>query len=287
MQFILDACTVIHLLQADIVKGGKDTFQINHNFFSLLKKLKCEIVIINRVQDEVRKNFSANLSSLEEQKLLEAYINHHLPNYIDHKDNDYIELLDFVKSANNYTDDNGELHCATYALYKARYEDESLYQTNFFTDDDGASADFMGFYQANAIGNILATVDLLAVLYHQGLIARSVVMEFALNLKKLYVADVHNLLQLIDQAEISGGITGTQEQALLRILRELVDKTAFGDISQKVLLSKSYPSIKRNNSTLDKLLNKVILSDYKKLAVINKKIKQLQRLMWSLKDEVA
>lgn len=284
MQFILDACTVIHLLQADIVKGGKDNFLINHNFFSLLKKLNCEIVIINKVQDEVRKNFSANLSSLEEQKLLEAYISHHLPNYIDHKDNDYMGFLGFVKSANNYTDDNGELHCATYALYKARYEDESLYQTNFFTDDDGASADFMGFYQANAIGNILATVDLLAVLYHQGLIAKSVVMEFALNLKKLYIADVHNLLQLIDQAKFSGGITGTKEHALLSTLTELINKTAFEDISEKILQSKVYPSFKRNNHSLDKLLNKVVIADYKKIAVIDQKINQLKNLMWSLDD---
>lgn len=286
MQFVLDACTVIHLLQADIENNDKNELHINQDFFSLLKKLDCEIVIISKVQDEVRANFSANLHSLEERKLLEAYINHHLPQYINHQNNDYEELLKFVKSANNYQHENGELHCATYALYKARYEDESLFQINFFTDDDRALSDFMGFYQANAIGNILATVDLLTVLYHQGLIAKSIVITFAQDLKKLYVSDIHKLLLLIDQAETSNDLAGLKEQALLGTLRELVNTTSFMDIPKKVLESKIYPSIKRKNRLLDELLNKIIASDYKKLDVINHKIKQLQTLMWSL-DAVA
>lgn len=282
MELILDACTIIHLLQADIEFEKEDEPYFNHNFFTLLDKLECNITILKVVLDEVNENASKNLTARSEQKLIKNYIDRNIHKYVSYSNFDYLVSLPFVKKVNNYTDDNGELHCTTYALHWSRYVSESIFSVHLFTDDDGVTSDFKEFFEANSLGQILATVDLLNILYQKELIGKQVVLNFAYNLKKLYVSEYNELLQLCKKANFSGGITGIKENALLTKLIGLLNNSDFAKISSDIITDSSFPGIKRNNKSLNVLLDKVLKTDYKKIAIIDKKILDLKHKVWDL-----
>lgn len=280
MQLILDACAVIHLLQVDIEKENNN-FHFNHDYLELLNKLEYEVIIVKKVHDEIKDNYKKNLISIDEKKLIESYINQNLYKLTSYDIfKEYEPFLPFVKRVNDYSDDNGELHSATYALYRSRYEDDSIFQTHFFTDDDGVKKDFNDFFVSNSLGQILETVDLLSVLYQKNFIKKKVIIDFAYNLKKLYVSEYNSLIDLCEKAKVSNGIKGTQEKALLTKLIELLNSINFTEISSQIIPSKEYISIKRANKELDILLSKVLSTDYKKVTFIDNKIQHLKNKMW-------
>lgn len=283
MNIILDACTAIHLLQTDIKKNDStDELSFHKDFFKLLNKLEEKIIILPKVLDEIKDNVGKNLQEYRYRKFLDVHIErdfHKLVEYID----EYKEVIPFVKSSNKYNDDNGELHCTSYALYKSRYLNDTLYENFVFTDDDGAINDFEDFFKINAMGSMLTTIDLLIILYRKNIITKNVVLDFAINLKRLYVVDLNKLLKLIDNAVLSGAKKGIQEKALLSTVRHLLNSTRFNEISDKLLEhSKLYASIKSNNKEFDQLLQKVIGADYEKIKTIDKKIDQLRHKVWEI-----
>tara|TARA_R110002033_G_scaffold9971_5_gene32800 strand:- start:19726 stop:20574 length:849 start_codon:yes stop_codon:yes gene_type:complete len=282
MNLILDACTAIHLLQTDIQKDNLEELSFNNDFFSLLNKLEERIVILPKVFNEIKDNFDKNLKEVADIKFLNSYIQKKFNKFVEYK-SDYEEVIPFVKKVHCYTDNNGELHCSSYALYESRYEKETLYETFLFTDDDGAISDFEDFFKINSIGSILTTIDLLNILYRKSIIPKKVVLDFALSLKRLYISDLSKLLNLIDKSRLSEGKKGIQERTLLTNIREQLNLTKFDKVKEELFNQfEIYSGIKTHNKELDKLLQKVITSDYKKIKTLNEKINHLRHKVWEV-----
>jgi len=209
-------------------------------------------------------------------KSLVPYIKKTLHGFLEYEDK-YKEVIPFVKKVHNYKDDNGELHCTSYALYYSRCK-KTLYETFLFTDDDGAIGDFEDFFKINSIGSILTTIDLLNILYRKENIPKKAVLNFAENLKKLYISDFNELSKLAHEATASKGIK-SRESALLTEIREQLDSIKFDEIKKLISHRSSiYKKIKKHNKKFDELLNKVINLDYKKIKTLDEKIKQLEKI---------
>ena len=164
MDLILDACTVLNLLQVDI-EEDEEGISFNYNFFANFDKLmSVEIVIVKKVFNEIEANYSKNLKTAMSKKFLSDYIKTNLYKYIHlHQYNsDFESSLAFVKTANNYKYDNGELHSTAYALYKNRYCSTDILKSIFITDDDGAIKDFSQFFQTDMLGQIVVTIPAIA-----------------------------------------------------------------------------------------------------------------------------
>lgn len=282
MYLILDACTVINLLQVDLLCEDDDC-KFEYGYLDKMINTNFEIKITEKVFTEIQTNYKANLTYRYEIDTLGRYI------HTDVKKYTYLELdidafrsiLAFVKTSTGYVKDNGELHSTAYALYLSRYEyadDKSLMlQTYFATDDDGAYNDFVTFFKLNQLGNIFTTLDLLMLLHLKNLFSFNHILNFAHNLKKQYVANLNEVLQEIKNIQKR---VQSKQSSLLSKLHRYVNKLNFEEISN-LMEDTLYKNIKKEHKSIDALLKILINSDMKKVAILDAKIKEIKTLYWS------
>lgn len=279
MNFILDACTAIHLLQTDI-KDGEEA-SLNIDFFNKFSKADFKIIILPKVLEEINDNIYKNLDTTQDKEFVKKYISKNFYNFLE-SSGEYKEVISFIRDNKSYNDDNGELHCTAYALYYSRYIQDSVFQTLLFTDDDGAIEDFDNFFKINSIGSILTTTDLLNILFRKGLIKKQDVISFLINLKKLYLSELNSIAQLIENANFTSDSKKNVESSLLTKIKELLDSTNFDAVGVLIDTSKPYQNFKRKNQKLDELLRKITTTDYKKIHLLEEKLNQLRNHLWEI-----
>jgi len=282
MYLILDACTIINLLQIDLICEDEEC-RLEYDYLSRIVNTNFKIKVIEKVFQEVQNNYSANLQYRYQKKSLEKYINTDLKVIISTGiDTEVFQsLLDFIKTSTNYIKDNGELHSTAYALYLSRYENSNNYlmlQTHFVTDDDGAYNDFVNFFYQNQLGNIFSTLDLLMLLHLKNIFTFQHVIKFALDLKKQYVTTLNASLERIENLQKKS--LPTKIIATLSSLHFSINQLDLDKI-KAIMLNRNYQIIKRQDSNLDSLLTSLITSDFKKVALIDEKINSLKKLYWS------
>lgn len=282
MHLILDACTVLNLLQIDLEEDRESNVGFNYDFFTNIDKLSCsKIVIVKKVYDEITINYAKNLSSATLISYLDTYIRKNLYKYIPfhQPDVDYESSKRFVQTVNNYSKDNGELHSTVYALYANRYNDSHFMKTLFITDDDGAIKDFHDFFHTNMLGQIIVSIDLLTILFSKNLLDKNTLLKFASDLRKHYIQDYNLLLIEIDLIKKT---CSTQESALLTKLIELMDTMQFTSLENSIMLHSTYQDLVRKHKRFKTLLENLITQDYEKVEIIDRKINLIKEKLWDI-----
>ncbi|ASM40160.1 hypothetical protein CSPB12327_06995 [Campylobacter sp. RM12327] len=281
MVFILDACTVINLLQNDIIYQD-DNYELEYDYLKLLKKVGLDIKIVEKVLGEIKDNYDKNLNSLQEKSLINTYISKELHNemlaVVNQKD--FESALEFTKKTTKYAKDNGELHSCSYALYLNRYKFDSFFETYFITDDDGAKNDFSEFFKNNLLGEIITTADLLLILVVKGEISLKNVKNFIHNLKQKYSSDLDNLINRVKK--IQQNDINSKSSALLTKLLELINNREFEKINQEILSHKEYKNIVKKDRKINNLLKTISSKDLKKAKTLQNKIRSIKAYFWTI-----
>jgi len=280
MIFILDTCTINNLLQVDLTCNDDDC-ELEYNYLSKISK-HFEIKLPQKNYDELKNTFTKNFSDVEKIKYLRNYITQYIPAYLDTVDkSDYDSSLEFIKKIcpKYKNEDNGELHSTVYALYLNRYKNNLAFQTYFITDDDEAIEDFKVVFKSNYLGEIFTTIDLLCILSIYGIIFYKDVINFAHDLKKQYIQSYSELMYEIELLQ-KRGLT-SQESSFLTKLYENLEKLNFDALKNNMEHS-LYKKIKAKNKTIDTLLNKLFSEDLKKVAILERKIKEIKSQYWTM-----
>lgn len=188
---VLDACTILNLLRID----DETDF--------LLKQLKAWTLclpqtVFNETKLHVRSDFYTPEKNdhilvvinteFDHRKTLDADIKNDL-------DEEFDRLLTFSVHDKR---ENGELYCVALALFKSRWEEDTV---TIFTDDYKAAEEFKAFYRYHCIGDIGDTLDLLTLLYWttpEATFQRTAYYSFLENLKAEYC---HQLKDVADSVE--------------------------------------------------------------------------------------
>lgn len=284
MYLILDACTVINLLQVDLLCEDEDC-RFEYDYLSKIINTNFKIEITEKVFQEIQTNYSANLQYRYQINTLDKHINTMVKQftYLSLDQEIFDDILTFIKRRTNYTKDNGELHSTAYALYLSRYKytytDSLILQTNFVTDDDGAYDDFISFFQSNQLGSIFSTLDLLMLLHIKDVFTFSHIIRFALDLKKQYISSFNILLNEIEDLQKKS--LPTKTISYLSTLHKHINDLDFEKIEETKAHSE-YTKVSKSNKKIDSLLTSLLSSNLKKVQIIDKKIKELKNLYWSL-----
>lgn len=282
MKLILDACSILNLLQVDLYSDA-DEYKLEFDYLNKLKKIDASFEIVEKVLHEVKSNYAVNLTVNEEKKFIYNYILKYLHTTLaDVNQEDFSSALNFTKKVVDYppNKDNGELHSSSYALYLNRYDNNSVFKTYFITDDDGAIDDFKKFFQVNLLGEIITTIDLLLILQINNLITIQEVVNFLHNLKKHYVSDVNNLIFRIQALQKNSPCS--KESSFLTHCLNFINKLEFEHINDQIILHPLYTSIKRKDRSIDTLLKTILTSDFKKVAILEEKLKEIKSYYWTM-----
>jgi len=281
MNLIFDACTVLNLLQVDLIGNSDDGYTLDNDYIKRVKKMdNFQVQITEKVLEEIKKNYHKNSLIQQKNSFLKSYIERDLHNLVDYTLNsdDFKSALEFTKKVTTYNKDNGELHSTAYALYLNRYLDNTTFNSYFITDDDGAINDFENFFRINLLGPILTTIDLLLILERYNIITLSEIFRFSSNLKRHYI---HELDELADRIiKLQKKIT-VKESALLTQLLQYLVELDFEKVSNKIVLHPLYSSIKSSDKNIDSLLQKILSSDFKKVKILDNRIKEIRNQYWT------
>lgn len=189
---VLDACTILNLLRID----DETDF--------LLKQLKTwKLCLPQTVYNETKLHVRSDFYPTEKNDHILVVIN----TEFDHRktldadikndlDEEFERLLKFSKHDKR---ENGELYCVALALFKSRWEENTV---TIYTDDYKATEEFWDFYRHHRIGDIGDTLDLLTMLYWttpEATFQRTAYDSFLKNLRAEYC---HQLKDVTDSIEV-------------------------------------------------------------------------------------
>jgi len=282
MYLILDACTVLNLLQVDLISNSDDEYNLNYNYIKRVKTIDSfQIQITEKVLEEIKKNYSKNSNIVKKNLFLKTYIEKKLHGLVDYTidKNDFECALVFTKKVTKYSKDNGELHSTSYALYLNKYLKNTVLNSYFITDDDGAIDDFENFFKINLLGQILTTIDLLLILETYNIITLSGIFRFSSDLKKQYIKDYSNLLKEMEALQKSQ--LPFKESSFLTKLYENINSLDFEKVKTDIE-SPLYANIKRKQPSIDTLLQNILKDDLKKVDILDAKIEEIKSKYWTM-----
>lgn len=188
---VLDACTILNLLRID----DETDF--------LLKQLKSwTLCLPQTVYNETKLHVRSDFYPPEKNDHILVVIN----NEFDHRktldadikndlDEEFERLLKFSKHDKR---ENGELYCVALALFKSRWEEDTV---TIYTDDYKATKEFREFCRHHRIGDIGDTLDLLTMLYWttpETTFQRTAYQSFLENLRAEYCHQLKNVSDSIE-----------------------------------------------------------------------------------------
>lgn len=281
MNLILDACSILNLLQVDMcLENGE--YKLEYDYLLKLNKLDISVDIVQKVLDEVSDNYQNNLDKKIEKDFIKNYISKYLYSNLQNvNQKDFSSALGFTKKVTSYTKNNGELHSCAYALYLNRYgEKTNFFTTYFVTDDDKANDDFKKFFKVNLLGEIITTIDLLLILQINNAIHIREVIDFISNLKKHYMPHLNYLSKKLYslQEQTKDG----KESAFLTQFLEYINKLDFKQIEKKIVSNSLYKNIKEKDRSIDSLLRKILENDFKKVTILDTKLKEITSCYWTI-----
>ncbi len=191
---VVDACTVLNLLQADL----------EEKYIIYIQRLFEQVVIHPKVFEEIQKNRGKNLQDGSAVLILDNLINSYIRQLIAHAD-DIEECCIFLKRATEYPKMNGEFYSIALSLYLSRIGEhdvnENLLKTCFISDDDIAKKDFEHFFKENQIGQFLDSIDIVTLCYLKEYISKKEILDYCSDLKTLYNREAIPLIEEIERIQ--------------------------------------------------------------------------------------
>lgn len=274
---ILDACTLINLLLT--VNDRK--------YVDYIEKVFKEIFIVEKVYLELKDHRNDNEVNEEFKEDYDKLVLSYLIKYIKY-DVDK-EAIEFVSSSLAYKKENGELLSISYGLYLSRFGSDNnsvsqVLNVYFITDDEPAKEEFSKFYKTNYIGDILSTIDLLAIFCFKGLISRGEVLNYCQSLKFFYNKPIAKLGKELKTLAEKGIISSNKERIIASTIISTINELDDNIINKLEVLLEQEDAKKLflNHKQLRGLMENVRASNFReKIPTINEKQKELEQV-WML-----
>lgn len=274
MVAVLDACTILNILQVTL----------DERYIVMIEKVFDEIVIPNKVYEEIQKNKSQNLVDSSSEKQLSSIIHSHILKHVDFAEP--VKEVRFVTKALGQLEKNGEFYSICHCLSRSRsgtnHLREFLLKTSFITDDLPAETAFSEFYKINIMGQIMNSIDLLTLFCLKGFIGPNEVLKFCNSLKLLYNKNATLLLhQLKEVNEKYEEILDLKERSIItEIITQLNDLSDYAIERINTLVAmKEFKSISKKCSNLPSLVAALQKSNFReKIPEINKRMKYLEHV---------